>query len=88
MLKRMWKKGNICILWGWWECKLMEIEIGPATVKISMTILQKLRKNYYMIQLLQFWVFIRSIQKYSFEKIYVPYPHSSIIYNSQDMDTT
>ena len=41
-----------------------------------------------MIQLFQFWVFIRSIQKYSFEKIYVPYPHSSIIYNSQDMDTT
>ena len=43
-----------------------------------------------MVQQFQSWEYIQKKLKHYFEKIHIPYPnvHCSIIYNSQDMETT
>ena len=79
MLERVWRKGNTLAL-------LVGIWISVVTMENSMTIPQKL-----ITQLFHFLVFIQRKQnnnKKTNSKRYMHlYIHSSMIYNSQDMET-
>ena len=78
----MQRKGNPSAL-------LVGIETGAATVENSMELPQKKKKKWTCLftQQFHFWNTAKESQNNSSKEYTHPYVHSSVIYNSQDLET-
>ena len=81
MLVKTWKKGNhMC----WWDCKLIQL-----LWKAVWRILKKLKiELLYDPDFTPGYIYPKEMKTLCWREICAPRIHSSIIYNSQDMETT
>ena len=80
MLERVWRKGNLWTL-------MVRLYVDAATMENSMEIPQKIKSRICSSYSTSGYL-SREHEKTNLKRYMHPYIHCSIIYNSQDMETT